>query len=309
MKNAKIMVIMNSSAGRGYHLPSFTRKMLRLSLKENISLDETHRRIKAGLEACGQSPDIVWTEHAGHATELAAQAAEEGYGAVVAVGGDGTVNEVVNGVVNSSTALGVVPVGTANLFAAEMGIPANIEAACRVIAKGDVRAIDTGSVNDRSFTLMAGIGFDAHVVSKVNSKIKNRWGALSYPLVAIRELIRYPFRRIEIRTEEGVELQAFYVIVQNARSYASGFTLTDSAKIDDGSLEVLIFPSKNIVKFILCNFSKNKYKYCTKMRGVKFLEVNSPHAIQIDGDYMCKGPATIKVAPHSLRVLTGGRKD
>lgn len=303
-KIEKIMVIINSHAGRGVYLPPLARKTLRLSAKENISLEETHRRIEASFEACGQTPEIKWTKHAGHATELAVQAAKDNYDVVVAVGGDGTINEVVNGLVETNTSLGVIPVGTANLFATEMGIPANIEAACQVISKGMTRVIDTAKVNDRSFTLMAGIGFDAHVVSKVDSSIKNKWGIFSYPLVAIRELLRYPFMRIKVRTQDGIELQAFYVIVQNSKSYASGFTLSNNSKIDDGSLEVLMFTSRNIINFVLCNFSKNKDKYRLEMKGVKFLEINSSHAIQIDGDYVCNGPAIIKIIPKSLRVLT-----
>jgi len=303
-KAGKIMVIMNGSAGRGYNMPPFARKILKLPAKESVSAEETQERIKAALEACGLNPDFVWTEYAGHATSLASQAAKDGYDVVVAVGGDGTINEVVNGLVNTKTRLGIIPAGTANLLATEMGIPPTIEAACQIIAKGSAQLIDTAKVNDRHFTIMAGIGFDAHVVSKVDSKTKSKWGALSYPLIAFREILRYPFRRIKVCTQDGMELRAFYVFVQNAKMYASGFELTPDSKIDDGSLEVLMFPTKNIFSLILYLLSKNKHKYCVEMKGVTSLDIKSTHAIQIDGDYACKGPAAIKVSPQSLHVLT-----
>lgn len=299
----KIMVIMNETAGSGHHLSPFTRKLLRLPEKEKISVEETHQRIEAALKACGLNYETVWTQHAGHATGLAAQAAREGYAVVVAVGGDGTINEVVNGLANTKTRLGIIPRGTANLLATEMGISSNLEAACQTIAKGHAVKIDTASVNGRHFTIMAGIGFDAHVVSKVDSKVKGKWGALAYPLVAFRELARYPFRKIKVRTQDGIELRAFYVFVQNGKSYASGFALTPSSKMDDGLLEVLMFPKKNIVSLIFYLLSRDKQKYCLEMKGVKSLEIYSKHAIQIDGDYVCKGPAMIKVAPSSLHIL------
>ena len=159
------------------------------------------------------------------------------------------------------------------------------------------------SVNGRHFTIMAGIGFDASVVSKVDGKVKGRWGALAYPLVALRELARYPFRRIKIRTQDGIELRAFYVFIQNAKTYASGFAITPSSKMDDGSLEVLMFPTKNIFSLVLYVLSRDKSKFCVEMQGVKSLEINSNHEIQIDGDFACKGPAKIKICPGSLRVL------
>lgn len=300
----RIKVILNGNAGSGYHLSPFARRLLRLPAKENISKDETHRRIKAAMESMGLAPEFVWTDSPGHATALASEAAKQNYDVVVAVGGDGTINEVVNGLAKTDTRLGIIPTGTANLLATEMGIPPNIEAACQIIAKGSEREIDTATVNGRHFTVMAGIGFDAHVVSQVDSQIKSKWGALAYPLVALREIVRYPFRRIKVKTQDGLELRAFFVFVQNAKIYASGFALTPDSRMDDGSLEVLMFPTKNILSLILYLLSSRKHKYCLEMKGVKLLEINSPHAIQIDGDYACKGPATIRIEPGSLKIIT-----
>jgi YegS/Rv2252/BmrU family lipid kinase len=302
----KIMVIMNGKAGGGYQLPPLVRRLLKMR-GTKVSAAQALEAIVKAFSACGIRPEIIWTQHAGHATQLARQAAIDGYDVVVAAGGDGTINEVVNGLALSDTALGVIPLGTANLLSSELGIPPDVNLACQVIARGDERRIDTAMVGDRHFTIMAGIGFDAHVVSQVDSKIKSRWGALAYPLVALRELVRYPFRRIRVRTQDGQDLQAFFVFVQNTKLYASGYALSPRSKIDDGSLEVLMFPTRNIFSLIAYLLSKNKSRHCIKMEGVTSLEISSSHAIQIDGDYACRGPATIRVAPASLKVLADDR--
>ncbi len=193
----KILVILNGNAGKGHDMPVFIRRILRLPEKETMSLDETHNRIVAALKQSDIHPKIVRTEWARHATELTKEAANDGYDVVVAVGGDGTINEIVNGLVNTKTRLGIIPRGTANLLATEMDIPSNLEDACAVIAKNKPVHIDTATVNDHYFTIMAGIGFDAHVVKEVDSStVKNKWGAIAYPLIAIRELVRYPFRPV-----------------------------------------------------------------------------------------------------------------
>ena len=300
----KILVILNGNAGKGHDMPVFLRRLLRLPKKETMSLDETHERIVTALKKSDIHPKIVRTQWARHATELTKQAAKEEYDIVVAVGGDGTINEIVNGLVNTKTRLGIIPRGTANLLATEMNIPSNLEEACAVIAKNNPVHIDTATVNDHYFTIMAGVGFDAHVVKEVDSStVKSKWGALAYPLVAIRELIRYPFRRIRIRTQDGVDHIAFYVFVQNAKIYASGFKMTPDSKKDDGVLEVLMFPTKNIFSLILYLLSRKKHEHQLEMQGVKSLEIRSNHAIQIDGDFICKGPAKIKIIPQSLYVL------
>ena len=303
-KIEKILVIMNGSAGAGYHLSPVLRRLTRLSAKENISKEKTLERIVAALGAYGIKPEVAWTEYAGHAIELASNAAASYYDAVVAVGGDGTINEVVNGLVNTQTRLGIIPVGTANLLGSEMSVPANIEAACQVIAKGNAVEIDTGKVNDRYFALLAGIGLDAHVVSLVDSKVKNRWGGLAYPLVAMRELFRYPFNKIKIRTQEGIELECYYLFIQNGKTYASGFELTPDSKMNDGSMEILAFRTKSLISLLRYLLSRNKAKYCVEMKGVKYLEIETTQPIQIDGDYACDGPATIRVMPRSLQILT-----
>lgn len=301
----KILIIMNGSAGKGHNIPPLVCKILRIPQKENISLDDVHERIENAFKKSNIQPQIIRTEYAKHATELTKEAVEAGYKTVVAVGGDGTINEVVNGLVNTKTKLGIIPRGTANLLAKEMDIPTKLEKACDVIIKNHATTIDTAKVNDHYFTIMAGIGFDAHVVQKVDgSNVKSKWGAIAYPLIAIRELIRYPFRKIQVKLENGKRHVAFYVFVQNAKIYASGFKMTPSSKKDDGTLEILMFPTKNILSLIIYLLSWDKFKYQKEITGVKSLIIESNHSIQIDGDFLCDGPAEIKIVPMSLSILT-----
>ncbi len=300
----KILIIMNDNAGKGQNLDPVSRKLLKLPEKENISPEETQNRIIKAFAQHDLQPKIVLTEYAKHATKLARDAANDSFDVIVAVGGDGTINEVVNGIAGTNTRLGIIPRGTANLLAKEMGIPSKLEKACAVIAKNNAVKIDTATVNDHHFTIMAGIGFDAHVVQKVDdTHVKNKWGALAYPLVAIREIIRYPFNKIQVRTEDGVDHIAFYVFVQNAKVYASGFNMSPKSKKDDGTLEVLMFPTKNILSIVFYVLSWDKLKFQKEIAGVKSLEIKSNHSIQIDGDYICKGPAKIQVRPKSLSIL------
>jgi YegS/Rv2252/BmrU family lipid kinase len=302
-RNKKIRVIVNQKAGRGIAIPNVIRKIVKLQPKYIKKPETLLSQIKNELEHYGFAPDMVITQRANHATELAKEAAEKAYDIVVAVGGDGTINEVVNGLVFSDTTLGIIPTGTADLLATELNIPCDIEYACKIISTCDSRKIDTGIVNDRHFTIMASIGFDAYVISKVTTKLKSKWGALSYLITACKEASKYPFRRIRYKTEDGVEHKSFYVFIQNAKLYGSGFELTPESQLDDGLMELVVFNSKDIFRPLLYLISKDKEKHPKKVIRINNLDIFSKQAIQVDGDYAFKGPAKISICPLSLKVI------
>ena len=124
--------------------------------------------------------DVHKTTGPGDATVAARKAAEDGYDLVIAAGGDGSIFEVANGLVGSDTALGVVPVGTENVLAREMGVPLNPRKACEFMLMQQPRIIDTGRIGEQHFVCFAGIGFDAHVAHQICSERKKRFGALAY---------------------------------------------------------------------------------------------------------------------------------
>jgi len=261
------------------------------------------RRIGEGLEACGVVPQLELTRHPGHATALAKDAAAAGYDAVIAVGGDGTVNEVVNGLAGTDTALGLIAAGTANLLAGELNLPSDITLACNVIAASRTKVIDLGVVDGRFFTMMAGVGFDARVVRLVDRKLKGRWGAFSYLIVLAREIMRYSFQPIHAVTEQGERLNGYYLFVQNATSYGSGFSASPQSQLDDGLLEIVVFPKKSLFLVVRYLLSAHKDSFPVLKRSIQGLQILSKHEIQIDGDYYCCGPCGIKIVPGGLRVL------
>lgn len=281
----------------------FIRWLMRLPPKNNIDPEALKALVEAEMSSRGIATRFIWTSSPGQAIELARNSAQDGYDAVVAVGGDGTVNEVVNGLAGSPIALGIIPCGTANVLAAELQIPSQISSACSVIAQGKIKIIDLGILNGRAFTMMAGIGFDAHVVRLVDRELKGRWGGFSYVIVALRELVRYSLRRIEVVTDTGERLAGYYIFIQNASRYGSGFSASPGSKIDDGLLEVIIFPKRRFFILVRYLLSDRKDSFDVMRRTIRWVDVLTPHEIQIDGDYYCDGPARIEVRPAVLKVI------
>ncbi len=299
----RILVVINPKAGSGIHLPFFLRKVLRLKSKKTLSSEALRQNIESALALPGVSASFEYTLYPGHATELAKKAASEGYDAVVATGGDGTVNEVVNGLAGSRTALGIIAAGTANLLAGELNLPSEIDLASAVIVSGRTRTIDLGMIEGRYFTIMAGVGFDAHVVRLVTRKLKGRWGAFSYFIVTLRELMRYSFPAIEIVTEEGERLRGYYLFVQNGRTYGSGFAASPDSQLNDGLLEVILFPERRFITVIQYLLSPRKGNFKVHRRTVRSIKILNSQEIQIDGDFFTQSPAEISICPSALRVL------
>ena len=183
--------------------------------------------------------ELLLTEAAGDARRLAAQAARDGFRVVVAAGGDGTVNEVANGLVGGGAALGVLPLGTMNVFAKEHSIPAQIKDAIAVIRGGAEREIDLAAANDAHFIQLAGVGLDAQVVKQTNWESKKRFGALSYLISAAQVVSRIPPKLV---IESGGAMhEGSFVLVGNGRYYGAKLVLFPDAKTDDGLLDVLVF--------------------------------------------------------------------
>ncbi|MEN9937391.1 MAG: hypothetical protein RLZZ387_3970, partial [Chloroflexota bacterium] len=146
----------------------------------------------------GWQVDLRPTEGPGDGTRIAREAAEEGYDVVVAAGGDGTINEVVNGLAGTRAALAPLPVGTMNVWARELGLPLQPRATAEALLQARVRSIDLGRAGSRYFLLMAGVGFDAAVVGEVRSPEKRRLGILAYVLRAVTVALRFRGARARV---------------------------------------------------------------------------------------------------------------
>lgn len=181
------------------------------------------------------------TSHAGQARELAAEFAARGEPVVIAAGGDGTLNEVVSGLAGSKTVLGVLPAGTMNVFAREMGIPfGSLERALAVIDAGHILDIDLFEVNGSPFVQMAGVGFDARVIEETTWESKKMLGPLAYLLAAVKVLGEKP-PKMEVVFADGHREQGVAVLAGNGTLYGGQFRFFRKADNRDSMLDVIVY--------------------------------------------------------------------
>jgi YegS/Rv2252/BmrU family lipid kinase len=181
------------------------------------------------------------THHAGEARELASRFAAEGEPVVIAAGGDGTLNEVVSGLAGSKTVLGVLPAGTMNVFAREMGIPFDsLERAFLVIERGFIREVDLFEANGAPFVQMAGVGFDAQVIEETTWESKKMLGPLAYLLAAVKVLGEKP-PKIVVTCPDGRREEGVAVLAGNGSLYGGQFKFFRNANNHDSKLDVLVY--------------------------------------------------------------------
>jgi len=226
------------------------------------------------------------------ARELAARFAAEGEPLVIAAGGDGTLNAVVSGLAGSQTALGVLPAGTMNVFAREMGIPAdNLAKAFEVIERGHYREIDLFLANQAPFMQMAGVGFDAMVIEETTWESKKMLGPLAYLLAAVKVLGEKP-PRMEVICRDGRRVEGVAVLAGNGSLYGGQFRLFRKADNQDSMLDVLVFKEagyrlvldslKGLAQGGVDLASSTEYFQCGDFAVVAEREV----PVQIDGELL-----------------------
>jgi diacylglycerol kinase (ATP) len=261
------------------------------------------------LRSGGLDVEVWPTEHPRHATELAALA---GTRLVVAAGGDGTVNEVVNGLRSDAT-LGILPLGTANVLARELGLPLNAEAAGKRILTGNERRIDVGVATshegrERRFTCMAGIGFDAHVVNEVTPRLKQYLKVLAFPLVALKVYLEGDLPPLHIVHGDDVRVTQF-AIVANGQYYGGDFRVAEEAALTTGKLEVVLVDRvgrllrADILARILV---KKPLDRSMRSFTAKELRAKSPGAqvpVQLDGEVWGRLPMSFHIEPGALKIV------
>ena len=240
------------------------------------------------------------TDSAGGARRLAAEAAREGFRIVVAAGGDGTVNEVVNGLAGTEAALGVLPIGTMNVFSKEHDLPEKLDEAWAVIRAGNLREIDLLAANGTHFIQLAGVGLDAQVVKETTWESKKNLGPLSYLISAAQIAARTPPK---LAVEAGGRIsEGSFVLIGNGRYYGAKITLFPKARVDDGLLDVLIFKNigyLDIAKY-LAGVLVGRH---TGMDGVEYFQVSEATVrsegdvpVEVDGELSGALPVTFRVA-------------
>lgn len=249
------------------------------------------------------------TRTPGEAKTLAKAAAHEGFHAVVAAGGDGTINEVINGMAGTGLPLGILPVGTMNVFATELGLPGNdLEAAWAVIESESIRKIDLPLANDQYFVQLAGAGLDAEVVERTTSDFKNTLGPMSY-LFTLAQVASHPPPKITVQPAKGSSRQGSFVLIGNGRYYGGPFVLFKDARPDDGLLDVLIFKNQShwdLVRY----FQAIAFGTHSQLPDVEYLQTSSLRLtsgervpLEIDGEACGALPARFKVSNHKLKVF------
>ncbi|HLI69391.1 MAG TPA: diacylglycerol kinase family protein [Ktedonobacteraceae bacterium] len=263
------------------------------------------------LQAQGWQVELWPTHNPGDAQTLARRAVEQHIAVVIAAGGDGTLNEVIQELAGSETRLGVLPMGTVNVWAREMGIPLDSAKARDVLVHGRTCRVDLGRVNGRYFLLMAGIGIDGEVTQAVERKPLKRLGVLGYLLAALWFGPGYLGFPLTLKVDEAapIRTRALEVIVGNTRLYAGAFQFTWMARCDDGLLDLCMVHKRGRLGrlVVLFDFALNREQRRLWVRYSTFksltIETPEPVAIQVDGDPAGHTPATFTVAPGALKVI------
>ncbi len=270
----------------------------------------------AYLQAAGWQAELRLTQAAGDATRIAHEAVEQHISVVVAVGGDGTINEIIQALANSDTALGVLPSGTVNVWARETGIPMENEKAREILVHGRTRRIDLGQMGQRYFLLMAGMGLDGEVTSTVEKKSVKRFGVLGYFFVGTWLGLGYPSFRVVVQMgKRTFRVSAVQIIIGNTQLYAGAIKYTWQAKCDDGLLDVCIIRKQNVFgrlaiarDFLLRREQRRNWVQYETCKDIKIRTLRHI-AMQIDGDSAGKTqsrnfpPVDFCVAPDALKVI------
>ncbi len=253
--------------------------------------------------------DVAWTDHRGHAAELAEEAARQGIDVCAAIGGDGTVNEVARSLCHTNTALAIIPMGSGNGLARHIQIPMNPDGALEVLAHCDIKALDYGLINDIPFFCTCGMGFDAFISEKFAGSGKR--GLLTYIESALKGGLSYQPETYEIELDGQTEHhKAFLIACGNASQYGNNFYIAPQASMSDGLLDVTIMEPFNMLEAPQIVMQMLNKTLDTNSRIKTFqcrsLHVHRAHpgVIHYDGDPAEAGTdIDIRLVPKGLRVV------
>ncbi|MBL7075395.1 diacylglycerol kinase family lipid kinase [candidate division KSB1 bacterium] len=256
----------------------------------------------------GWDLDVVESKKGGDTERWARQSVGR-YDVFIVAGGDGTINKALNGLAGSKLSLAILPFGTGNVLALELGIPSNpIKAADRII-HGQPRPFDLGKIGSRYFSMMAGFGLDALVVCRVNLTLKKFIGKTAYILTALQKLPDFHPPKILVNGN-GFSEWGRFVVVANIRHYAGRFQLAPRARVDDGFLDVIIFKKGTLGRYLyyLANVLLKRHIFLSDVIYFQTRKINiqqSPLEIfQIDGDPGAGMAASeITIAPGAVQII------
>lgn len=277
-----------------------------------ISGTNNKRNVKSKIENYFSDKDtdinISLTTKAGDAIQFASQFADKGYDAVIAVGGDGTVNEVVNGIKGKSIALGIIPSGSGNGFARHIHIPLRTEKALKVINNFYTTEVDTMTINGRISVNVSGVGFDAMVADKFQ-KLSKR-GISSYAKIIIQELPKYKAQLYSITIDgKEIERNAFLISIANSSQFGNNAYISPKASITDGAIDLCIVNKFNKLespifaqRVMLGTVDRSKYVEIIRAKKIEIKQENNIY--HLDGDAMIDGnKLNIEINPGALNMI------
>lgn len=255
--------------------------------------------------------EFAFTQFHGHASQLASDAATSGFDMVIAAGGDGTVNEVVQGLIGKSIPMGIIPLGSGNGLAREMGIPMNISKSAHTLISGNKKQIDICRINNQHFLCTSGIGLDAQIADKM-AKAKSR-GFIRYIKLTIKESIGFNPFKIKMKVDEfWIEKNVFLVTFANARQFGNNAFIAPKANISDGLIDVVVvnpFPKIWLPVFGIGLFLSIIHKlpfveyYKAKKINIEYSESNVYHFDGEPGIFSL--PAKLNMDSQKLLIISG----
>jgi YegS/Rv2252/BmrU family lipid kinase len=270
-----------------------------------------HRFLKP-LAADGMSIDIRRTRRCGDGEALAAAVSPQDTDVLAIAGGDGTIDEVVNGLAVASLPVAILPLGTANVLAAELGISARSSRLARCFLEGSTTEVYLPRANGRRFTMMAGVGFDAHVVAGVNSRLKHILGKAAYVLAFARTVWKFPYRCYEV-VVDGRAYRAASVVIANGHFYGGRFSCAPDARLDEPDLHVCLFLRNGRwstlrygLSLLLGRLHRRQDVEIVRGRTIEVRgETGEP--VQCDGDAAAALPLMVSATTERLRFVTPKR--
>jgi diacylglycerol kinase family enzyme len=273
------------------------------------------RRVADLMSAAGHRVTSIPTEGPQTAAGLARRHIERGADLVIALGGDGTLNEAMNGVAHSPVPLAVVPAGTANVLARELGLGCDTLRAARRLDELVPLRVAIGRLYaepqvDRYFLLMAGVGFDAHIVYNLNLPLKFRFGQVAYWLGAARAALRL-LEAVEVHVG-GEVYQCAFALASRVRNYAGYLSIARRASLLRDDFEIVLFEASSALKLYARYLAPVLSKRPSNVRGMSFLTAHEAEFrgptdgrvyVQVDGEYAGRLPARVEVVPGALTLL------
>lgn len=254
--------------------------------------------------------EIINSLEKGHITILAKEAAENKYDAVIVMGGDGSINEAIEGLIGSGTSLGIIPIGSGNALARHLNIPMSLAKSIARINKFQTRQIDTARLNDKVFVSLAGIGFDARVAEKFSFAEKR--GLWNYIKITIYEFFHFKEKELELNLDNKMhKAKTLMIVFANANQFGNNLVISPQGHIDDGLLDVCFVQKPKLyqIPYVFYLFLRKRIHHSNlvqihKASNIQF-ELSKGQRLNLDGESIqLKGKINITINPLSLSVIS-----